>query len=215
MLKQTTPPFSLRKTKNIRLFLALGVWLTLTSVYCAAAERPNVLMILVDDLKPALGCYGDSIAKTPNIDALAARGMRFERAYCNQAVCAPSRFTLMLGSHSTSTGLYGLGSQLRQIVPDAVTISQHFAKHGGYHTESLRKVFLRIVLSNHQWALRVRYGPRSPLGAGVRWARIENVSRRLAASGSGGALTGAAARFYRRGPNPTDARRGARHRWEV
>ncbi|MCC9599632.1 sulfatase-like hydrolase/transferase [Stieleria sp. JC731] len=105
-----------------------------------AAERPNVLMILVDDLKPAMGCYGDPVAKTPNLDALTARGMRFDAAYCNQAVCAPSRFTLMLGSHSTSTGLYGLGSQLRQIVPDAVTLPQHFAKHG-YRTESLGKIF--------------------------------------------------------------------------
>ena len=107
----------------------------------SAAERPNVLLILVDDLKPALGCYGDTTAKTPNIDTLAARGMRFDRAYCNQAVCAPSRFTLMLGSHSTSTGLYGLGSQLREIVPDAVTLPQHFARYGGYRTESLGKVF--------------------------------------------------------------------------
>jgi iduronate 2-sulfatase len=106
----------------------------------SAVERPNVLLILVDDLKPALGCYGDEAAITPNIDRLAARGMRFELAYCNQAVCAPSRFTLMLGSHSTSTGLYGLGSQLRKIVPDAVTLPQHFARHG-YRTESLGKVF--------------------------------------------------------------------------
>lgn len=108
---------------------------------CQAQEdRPNVLLILVDDLKPALGCYGDSVARTPNLDRLAARGMRFDMAYCNQAVCAPSRFTLMLGSHSTSTGLYGLGSQLREVVPNAVTMPQYFAKHG-YRTESLGKVF--------------------------------------------------------------------------
>ncbi|MEM7234071.1 MAG: sulfatase-like hydrolase/transferase, partial [Planctomycetota bacterium] len=107
----------------------------------AAENRPNVLLILVDDLKPALGCYGDVAAKTPNIDALASRGTRFDLAYCNQAVCAPSRFTLMLGSHSTSTGLYRLGSQLRQVVPNAVTLPQHFAKHGGYRTESLGKVY--------------------------------------------------------------------------
>lgn len=113
-----------------------------------AKEHPNVLLILVDDLKPALGCYGDSIAQTPHIDSLANRGMRFEMAYCNQAVCAPSRFTLMLGSHSTSTGLYGLGSQLRQIIPDAVTMPQHFAKHGGYRTESLGKIF-HIGHGNH------------------------------------------------------------------
>lgn len=106
----------------------------------ARAEKPNVLLLLVDDLKPAMGCYGDRHAITPAMDALAARGMRFDLAYCNQAVCAPSRFTLMLGSHSTSTGLYGLGSQLRQVLPNAVTMPQHFAKHG-YRTESLGKVF--------------------------------------------------------------------------
>jgi iduronate 2-sulfatase len=111
------------------------------------AERPNVLLILVDDLKPAIGAFGDKNAKTPNLDMLAGRGMRFDLAYCNQAVCAPSRFTLMLGSHSTSTGLYGLGSQLRQIIPDAVTMPQHFAKHG-YRTESLGKVF-HIGHGNH------------------------------------------------------------------
>ena len=106
----------------------------------AADARPNVLLVLVDDLKPALGCYGDPIAQTPNIDELAAHGVRFDAAYCNQAVCAPSRFTLMLGAHSTSTGLYGLGSNLRELVPDAVTLPQHFAAHG-YRTESLGKVF--------------------------------------------------------------------------
>jgi iduronate 2-sulfatase len=105
-----------------------------------ATEKPNVLLILVDDLKPALGCYGDKAAISPNIDALAARGMRFDLAYCNQAVCAPSRFTLMLGSHSTSTGLYGLGNRVRQSLPDAVTIPQHFARYG-YRTESLGKIF--------------------------------------------------------------------------
>ena len=105
-----------------------------------AAQKPNVLLILVDDLKPAMGCYGDNVAITPNMDALARRGMRFDMAYCNQAVCAPSRFTLMLGAHSTSTGLYGLGSHLRKAWPGAVTMPQHFAKHG-YRTESLGKVF--------------------------------------------------------------------------
>ena len=123
--------------RNMIRFLFLFVLLAGDSVLSAP---PNVLLILVDDLKPALGCYGDATAKTPNIDRLAARGMRFDLAYCNQAVCAPSRFTLMLGSHSTSTGLYGLGSQLREIEPDAVTMPQFFAKHG-WRTESLGKVF--------------------------------------------------------------------------
>jgi iduronate 2-sulfatase len=120
----------------------------LWAAVAGAAERPNILLILVDDLKPALGCYGDAAAVTPNLDRLAARGMRFDLAYCNQAVCAPSRFHLMLGSHSTSTGLYGLGSRLREVLPGAVTLPQHFARHGGYRTESLGKVF-HIGHGNH------------------------------------------------------------------
>jgi iduronate 2-sulfatase len=123
---------------KIQCVVILGLCGWLASIHAGA--KPNVLLILVDDLKPTLGCYGDAHAKTPNIDALAARGMRFDRAYCNQAVCAPSRFTLMLGSHSTSSGLYGLGSNLRQLIPDAVTMPQFFARHG-YRTESLGKVF--------------------------------------------------------------------------
>ena len=106
----------------------------------AKKKRPNVLLLLVDDLKPALGCYGDAAARTPHMDRLAARGMRFDLAYCNQAVCAPSRFTLMLGSRSTSTGLYGLHSRLREVLPDAVTMPQLFARHG-WQTHSLGKVF--------------------------------------------------------------------------
>lgn len=117
-----------------------GLLFTAIADDTVSIDRPNVLLILVDDLKPVLGCYGDETALTPHLDSLASRGMRFDSAYCNQAVCAPSRFTLMLGSHSTSTGLYGLGSNLRETIPDAVTMPQHFLKHG-YRTESLGKIF--------------------------------------------------------------------------
>lgn len=120
--------------------LQLGLLLFVSAFFAKAASRPNILLILVDDLKPAIGAYGDKAAITPNLDRLAATGMRFDMAYCNQAVCAPSRFTLMLGSHSTSTGLYGLGNKLRDSLPNAVTMPQFFAKHG-YRTESLGKVF--------------------------------------------------------------------------
>lgn len=145
-IRNTTPlastiaaPRHFTKYRQVLIFLVIVV-ATFHQSSAVAADRPNVLMILVDDLKPVLGCYGDPHAKTPNMDRLAARGMRFDLAYCNQAVCAPSRFTLMLGSHSTSTGLYDLGSQLRERVPDGVTLPQHFAKYG-YRTESLGKVF--------------------------------------------------------------------------
>lgn len=119
---------------------ARSIVLSLIAPMVAMAASPNVLLILVDDLKPAMGCYGDSNAITPNLDKLAERGMRFDLAYCNQAVCAPSRFNLMLGSLSTSTGLYGLGQSLRQRIPDAVTLQQHFMKHG-HRSIGIGKVF--------------------------------------------------------------------------
>lgn len=139
------PAFPLKLLRMMKFVfpLVFGVLLVSCRVWAdesARAGRPNILLLLVDDLKPALGCYGDETAVTPHLDALAARGMRFDAAYCNQAVCAPSRYTLMLGSHSTSTGLYNLGSDLRAVLPDAVTLPQHFAKHG-YRTESLGKIY--------------------------------------------------------------------------
>lgn len=74
-----------------RCLAILGATLGLTSSLVAAQARPNVLLLCVDDLKPMMGCYGDALAKTPNLDRLAARGMRFDLAYCNQAVCALAR----------------------------------------------------------------------------------------------------------------------------
>src|SRR5213079_2955122 len=98
--------------------------------FAASVPRPHVLLICVDDLKPTLGCYGDPLAKSPNIDRLAARGMRFDAAYCNQAVCSPSRNNLMLGSRSTSLGIYNLSTNFRVAVPDAVTLTQYFMRNG-------------------------------------------------------------------------------------
>lgn len=105
-----------------------------------AAERPNVLLICVDDLKPLLGCYGDRLAHSPNIDRLAARGTRFEFAYCNQAVCAPSRNALLTGMRSTTLGIYDLGTNFRKAAPDAVTLPQYFKQHG-YRAEGVGKIF--------------------------------------------------------------------------
>lgn len=100
----------------------------------------NVLMILVDDLKPNLGCYGDPVALSPNIDKLAESGVRFNNAYCNQAVSVASRYNLMTGLRSTTTGLYDFGREMRNVLPDAVTLSQYFMK-AGYHAEAIGKVY--------------------------------------------------------------------------
>lgn len=125
--------------------LLLGIAITsvandATEKNSAKTARPNVLMILVDDLKPSFKAYGDTWVHSPNLDRLAARGVRFDRAYCNQAVCAPSRNNLMLGSRSTSLGVYSLGTNFRRAEPEAVTLMQQFMKHG-WRTEGIGKVF--------------------------------------------------------------------------
>lgn len=128
----------------MKLKLSLSFLIVCLSVQAAFTQdkstKPNIILIMVDDLKPTLGVYGDRIAISPNIDKLAKQGMLFTQAYSNQAVCAPSRYNLMLGSRSTSTGLYRFGKEFRDVIPNAVTLPQHF-KNAGYHTESMGKVY--------------------------------------------------------------------------
>ena len=137
------------------------------SIPAAPAPRPNVLLVCVDDLKPLLGCYGDPKLKSPAIDGLAGRGVLFERAYCNQAVCAPSRNTLMTGKRPTTLGIYDLGTNFRKSVPDAVTLSQYFMKHG-YRAEAMGKIF-HVGHGNHEdaasWSVP-HWKPRAGQGGG-------------------------------------------------
>ncbi len=119
----------------MRLFLLL----LLMSLPLSSAEKPNILLICVDDLKPVAGCYG-GMAKTPHMDALAKCGVLFESAWCNQAVCAPSRNSLMTGRRPQSLGIYDLGTNFRKAAPDAVTLAQHF-KANGWRTEAMGKIF--------------------------------------------------------------------------
>ncbi|HEV7282982.1 MAG TPA: sulfatase [Pirellulaceae bacterium] len=111
-------------------------------------RRPNVLLICVDDLKPNLRCYGDELAKSPHLDALAKRSVVFDRAYCNQAVCAPSRNALLTGLRSTTLGIYDLGTNFRKSRPDAATLPQWFKQHG-WRTEALGKIF-HVGHGNHE-----------------------------------------------------------------
>ncbi len=113
-----------------------------------AAERPNVLFIAVDDLKPTIGCYGDDLAVTPNLDRLAARGTLFERAYCMQAVCSPSRNGVLTGLRPQTLEIYDLGTNFRKSVPNVVTLPEHFKNHG-YKTEALGKIF-HVGHGNHE-----------------------------------------------------------------
>jgi iduronate 2-sulfatase len=105
-----------------------------------AQDRPNVLFIAIDDLRPELGCYGSKLVKSPQIDRLASMGTVFERAYCQQAVCSPSRVSLLCGQRPDTTKIWDLQTKFRSIQPKIVTLPQFF-KNNGYHSYRLGKIF--------------------------------------------------------------------------
>jgi arylsulfatase A-like enzyme len=110
------------------------------SAHAADARRPNVLFIAVDDLRPELNCYGRTHIKSPNIDKLAKSGTQFNRAYCQQAVCSPSRTSLLTGLRPDSTKVFDLQTHFRKFLPEVVTLPQHF-KQNGYHVEAMGKLY--------------------------------------------------------------------------
>lgn len=115
--------------------------LALVSATAAAAvPRPNVLFLAADDLRTDLGCYGNTEVKTPHLDALARRGVVFERAYCQQAVCNPSRASVLTGRRPDTLKVWDLRTHFRETLPDVVTLPQHFQQHG-YVTVGLGKLF--------------------------------------------------------------------------
>ncbi|WP_207784564.1 sulfatase [Marinifilum breve] len=112
-------------------------------------QHPNVLFIAIDDLKPMLGCYGDSLIQTPNIDRLAQTGVVFTNAHCQQAVCGPSRASLLMGMRPDFSKIYDLKTFIRDKNPDITTLPQHF-KNNGYSTAAVGKVFdVRSVDQHH------------------------------------------------------------------
>ncbi len=130
---------------RLHAFVAL---LTVTAAACApraaaapmAPRGPNVLFIVVDDLKTALGCYGDPNVKSPHIDRLAARGVRFDRAYSQYPLCNPSRVSFLSGRRPEVSGVYILGTPARTALPDAVMLPQFFRQQG-YFSGAAGKIF--------------------------------------------------------------------------
>jgi arylsulfatase A-like enzyme len=120
-----------------------------------APEKPNILFIAVDDLKPILGCYGNELIRTPNIDRLAASGTIFMQNYCQQAVCGPARASLMTGLRPDHTGVWDMKTRMRDVHPDILSLPQHL-QNQGYETQGIGKVYdqrcVDIFLDEPSWS---------------------------------------------------------------
>lgn len=116
-----------------------------------ASDNQNILLIIVDDLRADLGIYGDSQANTPHIDDLAQRGIVFDRAYAHQAICAPSRASLLTGLRPKTTGIRRLDQPVSEWVPDVPTLNKTF-KNAGYKTLAFGKVYHHLDDDLEGWS---------------------------------------------------------------
>lgn len=188
MLPTATPTVTRTFAAPLRpgaLFAAFTAFVALLGP-ASAADRPNVLLIAVDDLRPELGCYGHPVVKTPHIDRLAREGTLFRRAYCQQALCAPSRASVLTGLRPDSSGITSLSQPVRQTLPVIRTLPEHF-RAAGYTTLSLGKIYHHPTDDNDRgwsapawmplgaWAQAVdpANGPLEPKGRSTTWERVD------------------------------------------
>ncbi len=130
-------------TKKIFTVQLLALLMTINNafpVFAQPKDKPNILFIAIDDLKPILGCYGDKLIKTPNIDRLARMGTVFMRNYVQQAVCGPTRASLMTGKRPDYTKVWDLKTKMRDINPDILSLPQYLITQG-YTTQGIGKVY--------------------------------------------------------------------------
>ena len=134
--------------KRIYQSLVAGVLLA----HASAAEKMNVLFIIADDMRTELGCYGSPLAKTPNLDKLAASGVRFDRAYCQFPLCGPSRASMLTGRHPGTTGVLGNRTWFGDAHPDFVSLPKYF-KNNGYTSIRVGKIFHGGIDDTEAWSI--------------------------------------------------------------
>ena len=176
----------------------------LVPFFSALQAKPNVLFIAIDDLRPELGCYGSPIAQSPHLDELAKEGMCFDRAYCQQAICSPSRASLMTGARPDQIGVIENTAYFRELNPEVVTLPQHFISQG-YEAVYCGKIYHgRMTDERHSWSRKAAYDQcsveRTHLPGGYAlvenqklWAsNKEKMLARYGQQGSGGLIHGPA-----------------------
>ena len=132
----------LRKPGSRPRWIGLAIAAMLSGLQAAtpAADRPNIVFIAAADLRPDLGAYGNTEVRTPHLDALARRGVRFERAYCQQAVCNPSRASVLTGRRPDTLKVWDLKRHFRETLPEVVTLPQ-LCKDAGWQSHAFGKLY--------------------------------------------------------------------------
>jgi arylsulfatase A-like enzyme len=128
------------KLSILLIFVPVLTWITGCKQLKSPDLPPNIMFVLIDDLRPELGCYGIKEIKTPHIDKFASQGVMFTRNFCQVSLCAPSRACMLTGLRNDSLRVWDNKDRFRRINPDVITIPQYFHEHG-YHTVSMGKIF--------------------------------------------------------------------------
>jgi arylsulfatase A-like enzyme len=152
--------------------MVLAVLVSACIVTGTAAQPFNILFIAVDDLRPQLGCYGNTLVQSPNIDRLAREGALFDRAYCQVPVCGASRASLMTGVRPTRTRFLNYNTWAIQDAPGVIALPQHF-RHHGYTTISLGKIFHHVADAPESWSMPA-WRPKTTRGNWRDYADPEN-----------------------------------------
>ncbi|MFQ5569189.1 MAG: sulfatase [Rhodothermales bacterium] len=164
-------------------FPVTGLILTLACLFLLSgcnraaprADRPNILFIAVDDLRPELGSYGKPYVKSPNIDRLAQEGITFTRAYVQQAVCNPSRASLLTGLRPDALRVWDLQTDFRETVPEVVTLPQYFKQHG-YHAVAIGKIYHNTLPDSLSWSEPKLHIEGYPFDPDAVYRKPENVA---------------------------------------
>lgn len=163
--------------------------LALLPVLVRGADRPNILFIAVDDLRPEFGAYGASYVKSPNLDRIAKAGITFNRAYCQQAVCSPTRSSLMTGTRPDTTKVWDLETHFRAALPNVVTLGQHFKDHG-YFVQGMGKIYHGSLDDAPSWSVPWQSSRGQAYGLPENLALNNRQSAAPAAAGGSGKKSG-------------------------